>query len=137
YLVGWTEWNFMSGVEVVDDLTVKFVLTDPSFSVERQILTRNLRPASVYGDFGERAAALIEGEMAAGDADFDALLTELTEFRPETYVASGPYQILAENVSDASVTLTKNEGGLNSDVVAFDEVLLWNGETEAATPLVQ
>lgn len=137
YLIGWNVWNFMSGVEVVDDLTAKFVLSEPSFSVERQILVENLRPASVYGDFGDRAAALIADGKKAGDADFDALLSELTEFRPETLVSGGPYILLAENISDASVTLVRNPGGVNSDVAAFDEVLLWNGETEAVTPLVQ
>ena len=137
YLIGWNVWNFMSGVEVVDDLTAKFVLSEPSFSVERQILVENLRPASVYGDFGDRAAALIADGKKAGDADFDALLSELTEFRPEALVSGGPYILLAENISDASVTLVRNPGGVSSDVAAFDEVLLWNGDTEAVTPLVQ
>ncbi len=137
YLIGWNVWTFMDSVEVVDDLTAKFVLSDPSFSVERQIMVENLRPASVYGDFGDRAAALIADGKVAGDADFDALLTELTEFRPEEFVSGGPYILLAENISDASVTLVRNAGGVNSDVAAFDEVVLWNGETEAVTPLVQ
>lgn len=136
YIIGWAIWSQLDHIEVVDDQTALFVLSEPSLVAERRIMTENLRPASVYGDLGERAAALIESGAGAGDADFDALLTELTEFRPEDYVSGGPYLLLAENITDANVRLVKNEGGFNSDVVLFDEVLLWNGETEAATPLV-
>ncbi|NJO83228.1 MAG: hypothetical protein HC828_10685 [Blastochloris sp.] len=137
YLIGAAVWSDISSVTAVDDLTVEFAMTAPSQLAERRILLENIRPASDYGTFSERVLPLIEEQAGEGNADFDALLTELTEFRPETYVASGPYQLLAENISDASVTLTRNEGGLNSDLVRFDEILLWNGETEAVTPLVQ
>jgi peptide/nickel transport system substrate-binding protein len=137
YIVGSVSWNSIDHIEIVDDLTVKFVLSQPSFDIERRILTENLRPASVYGEFGERGAALVESRVAAGDADFDQALSDLTEFRPEAHVSGGPYVLLPENISDASITLVKNEGGLNSDIVQFDEVLAWNGETEQVTPLVQ
>lgn len=137
YIIGWASWNSMDNVEVVDDLTAKFNLSQPSFDVERRILTENLRPASVYGEFGERGAALIEAGAVSGDADFDAALADLTEFRPEEFISGGPYLLTSDNIRDASVTLTKNDGGLNSDVVHFDEVLVWNGETETVTPLVQ
>ena len=136
YIIGWAIWSQLDHIEVVDDQTVLFVLTEPSRVAERRIMTENIRPASVYGDLADRAAALIESGAAAGDADFDALLTELTEFRPDDYVSGGPYILLSENITDANVRLVKNEGGFNSDVVLFDEVLLWNGETEAVTPLV-
>jgi len=136
YLIGWSIWNDLAGVSVVDERTVLFDLTAASPLIERRIMTENLRPASVYGDIGERAGELIAAGAGAGDENFDALLTELTEFRPEVYVSAGPYQLLSENISDASVTLVKNEGGLNSDIVQFDEILVWNGETETVTPLV-
>jgi peptide/nickel transport system substrate-binding protein len=136
YLIGSAVWNDVTSIEAVDDLTVRFVMEAPSQLAERRILITSIRPASVYGTFAEQAMPLVEAGAAAGDAEYDALVAELTEFRPEEYVASGPYQLLAENITDANVTLVKNEGGLNSDVVRFDQVVLWNGETEAVTPLV-
>jgi peptide/nickel transport system substrate-binding protein len=136
YLIGALIWTSLDSVEAVDDMTVRYHLTEQSPLVERRILTEHLRPASVYGDFGEQAAALIEAGAGSGDDDFEDLLTELIQFRPDAFVAAGPYQLLSENISDASVRLVKNEGGLNSDVVLFDEILLWNGETETVTPLV-
>lgn len=136
YLISWSIWQDLASVTAVDEQTALFDLNSASPLIERRIMVENLRPASVYGDFGTRAGELIAAGTGAGDATFDALLAELTEFRPEEYVSGGPYILLAENISDASVRLVKNEGGLNSDIVRFDEVVLWNGETEVATPLV-
>ncbi len=136
YLLNFTVWDSLDSVEKVDDRTVKFNLSTPSFAAQREILTQYIRPNSVYGDIAQRAATLVDEGVASGDAAFDDLLTELTEFRPEQYVAIGPYQLLSENVSDAQVRLVKNDGGLNADTVRFDNVVLWNGETEAVTPLV-
>ena len=136
YMLNFTAWDSIDSLEKVDDRTVKFVLSGPSPAAEREILTQYIRPHSVYGELAERAATLISEGVTSGDEAFDALLEELTEFRPDTYVAVGPYQLLSENVSDAQIKLVKNEGGLNSDVVQFDEIILWNGETETVTPLV-
>ncbi len=136
YLLNDAVWQSISKVEAVDDLTVKFTVTAPSAEVERRILTQHTQAASVYGDFGTRAQALVDAGAATGDADFDALLKELTEFRPETEVASGPYVLDFSSVTDSNAMLVKNDGGLNADVVAFDSVQVWNGETETVTPLV-
>ncbi len=129
-------WDSVSSIEKVDDRTAKFVMSDPSLAAERLILTNFIRPHSVYGDFAAQAAELMAaGEGSDSDA-FKAVLEEFTAFRPDAFVSAGPYQLLSENISDARVTLVKNEGGLNADVVRFDQVILWNGETEAVTPLV-
>lgn len=136
YLLGATVWQSMDSVEAVDDSTVKFNLSAPSFAAERLIVTVNIRPASVYGTFSERVAPLIAERATTGNADFDALLTELTAFRPEALISAGPYVLDVASISDANVTLVKNEGGLGSDTALFDQVVVWNGETEAVTPLV-
>lgn len=136
YLIGAPVWSYVESVEVVDDLTARFIMGAPSPLAEYRILTYQLRPTSIYGTFAERAQPLVEAGAASGDADFDALLSELTDFRPEQYVSAGPFVLLPENVSDANVVLVKNEGGLNADIVKFDRAVVWNGETEAVTPLV-
>jgi peptide/nickel transport system substrate-binding protein len=136
YLLGWQTWEDVSSIEVVDELTARFIMEAPSQVAERRILTTQIRPTSVYGSFAERVTPLVESGAAAGDADYDALVTELTEFRPETYISAGPYVMDTSSITDANLTLVLNEGGLNSDVVNFDTVVVWNGETEAVTPLV-
>ena len=123
-------WNNITGIEKVDDSTVKFVMDAPSSLAERLILTTNLRPASVYGEIANRAA-----ELEPGD-EWDALLAELTEFRPETPVSGGPYTILPDSISESNLMMELNPGGFAGDIQNFDMVRMWNGETEVVTPLV-
>ncbi len=124
-------WANMSAIEKVDDSTVKFVMDAPSSLAERIILTTNLRPASVFGDIADRAAM-----MDAGDDGRDALLQELTEFRPETPVSGGPYTILPDSISEANLMMELNAGGFAGGIQHYDAVRMWNGETEVVTPLV-
>ena len=130
-LRGDTIWANLSGIEKVDDYTVKFVMDAPSSLVERIILTTNLRPASVYSDIADRAAMM----EADGDG-WNDLLTELTEFRPESPVSGGPYTILPDSINEASLMMELNPGGFGGDMQNFDMVRMWNGETEVVTPLV-
>jgi peptide/nickel transport system substrate-binding protein len=123
-------WANMTGIEKVDDYTVKFVMDAPSSLAERLILITNLRPASVYGDIANRAADLEPG------ADWDALLAELTEFRPEAPVSGGPYTIVPDSINEANLMMELNPGGFAGDIQKFDSVRMWNGETEVVTPLV-
>jgi peptide/nickel transport system substrate-binding protein len=123
-------WANMTGMEKVDDYTVKFVMSAPSSLAERIILTTNLRPASVYSDIANRAA-----ELEPGD-EWDALLAELTEFRPEAPVSGGPYTIVPDSINEANLMMDLNAGGFAGDIQKFDSVRLWNGETPDVTPLV-
>ena len=136
YLLGHQAWKSISKVEAVDDLTAKFTVTAPSKLLERLILVERIRPTSVYGTFADRAQPLIEAGKTTGDADFDALVTELTDFRPDAPQSVGPYVLDPSSITDASITLVKNPGGLDADTVKFDSVIVWNGETEVVTPLV-
>ena len=124
-------WANMSGIEKVDDYTVKFVMDAPSSLAERIILTSNLRPASVFGDIADRAAM-----MSSGDDGWDALLQELTEFRPASPVSGGPYTILPDTISEANLMMELNPGGFAGNIQNFDMARMWNGETEVVTPLV-
>lgn len=137
YLVGWSVWDNLESVEAVDDMTAKFTLGEPSLATERLIMTENLRAASVYGDFGSTGAELLASGAARDSEEFTAALDELTKFRPEMLVSGGPFKLMPEDVADARVKLVKNDGGVDADKVAFDEVTVWNGETETVFPLLQ
>jgi peptide/nickel transport system substrate-binding protein len=137
YLVGWSVWDNLESVEAVDDMTAKFTLGEPSLATERLIMTENLRAASVYGDFGTKGAELLASGAAKDSEEVTAALDELTKFRPEMLVSGGPFKLMPEDVADARVKLVKNDGGVDADKVAFDEVVVWNGETETVFPLLQ
>ncbi|MCA9836647.1 MAG: hypothetical protein KC422_07025 [Trueperaceae bacterium] len=135
YLIGWSVWDNLESVEAVDEQTAKFTLGEPSLATERLILTQNLTPASVYGSFGEKGAALKASGAASDSDEFKAALEELTTFRPESLVSGSAYVL--DDVADAKAHLSKNPGGINADKVAFEDVVAWNGETETVFPLLQ
>lgn len=124
-LRGSAVWSILTGVEAMGD-TVVFKMDAPSSLAERQILTTNIRPASVFGDIASRV------DMD----DNEALLEELVEFRPEEAVSGGPYVIDASTITEANLMMNYNAGGLGADVAKFEKVRIWNGETEVVTPLV-
>jgi len=124
-LRGTAVWSILTGVEAMGD-TVVFKMDSPSSLAERQILTTNIRPASVYGDF----AARVDME------DNEALLEELVEFRPEAAVSAGPYVIVADSITESNLMMEYNPGGIGADTAKFEMVRIWNGETEVVTPLV-
>lgn len=129
-------WRSLTGIERVDDMTVKFLMDAPSSVAERQILTSQIRPHSVYGDFAARAAELFDQGMTGEDQEVADLLTELVEFRPETLASAGPFVLDVSSVGDARLTFNLNPGGIGADTTRFERVVLWNGETDTVTPLV-
>lgn len=130
-------WNFINEIRVVDETTVDFVLSTVSPRVIRLILRANIvRPYAPYAELMDEAKALREqGADRKGD-EVKAFLDKLAAFKPEDYLASGPYKIDPASVTEAEMTLVKNENGFNADKVGFDTLKLFYGETNETVPLV-
>ncbi len=136
-LQGITVWQFLEDVVAVDDTTVDFKLTEPSNTVLRRIFRETfIRPSSVYGEFANRIRDLIATGADSESAEWQALLQEFNEFRPETIVSLGPYVLDPNSITESQLVLNKNETSFMADWVNFDRVLLFNGETPDATPLM-
>ncbi len=134
-ILGWSDYTYIDYLERVDDHTVRFVLKNPSIVAERLMLKTRVRAAATYADFAERATALYDSGATNESAEWQALLQEIRDFRPETLLASGPYHYTLEDMGDSYITLTWQPNSHLSSVVQFGEIRLWNGETEAVTPL--
>lgn len=136
-ILGWSDFNYISEVQKVDDDTVLFVFKgEPSLLAERLILRTSIRPASVYGDLAAQAAQLHADGLTKDDDAWKALSTAISEFRPEVLLATGPYTYTLDDVGDSYLTLKWQPNSIYSDDVKFGEIRLWAGETEATTPLV-
>ena len=136
-LQGITVWQFLEDVVAVDDTTVDFILTEPSNTVLRRIFRETfIRPSSVYGEFANRIRDLIATGADSEAAEWQALLQEFNEFRPETIISLGPYVLDPNSITESQLVLNKNETSFMADWVSFDRVLLFNGETPDATPLM-
>lgn len=130
-------WRFLTGVEAVDETTVNFLLTEPSTIVPRRVLRElNIRPTSVYGEWAQRTRDLVAAGNDAESEEWQALLQEFNEFRPEDYVVLGPFKIDQDSVTESQLILNKVPTSFMADWVNFDRIVNFNGETPDITPLV-
>jgi peptide/nickel transport system substrate-binding protein len=137
-LVGWSQFSSIDVIEALDEQTIRFNFIDgePSLNTERLILKEYIVSDAVYGDFADRAIELFATGADSESEEWQALLTELREFRPDTLVASGPYTYTLDDVGDSFMTLSWQPNSLYSDSVNFGELKIWAGETDSTTPLV-
>lgn len=129
-------WRYLDKVDTPDETTVRYVMANPSNIAERFIMKESIRPAHVYGEFADRAKTLFAAGKKPTDKEWADLRKELTEAKIAEPTASGPYRLDPSSITGAQATLLRNAGGYAADVVAFDKIVLYNGETDQVTPLV-
>lgn len=130
-------WNYVTKIEAPDDLTFVLTMNQPSTVVERYIMRSNIISTSVYGEWADKAKALQAEGKDMASPEGEKLGTEFQKFVPKEYVASGPYNIDYGAVSNTQISMIKNASGYAADVVKFDKIVIYNGETPEITPLVQ
>ncbi|MDP9265898.1 MAG: ABC transporter substrate-binding protein [Chloroflexota bacterium] len=135
-LQGFGVWTYTDKIETPDDLTVRFHINRPSNLVERLVLRNGIRPDSVYGALGKKAADLFAAGKKATDDEGKAIVKEVNDLRPTNFPSSGPYKIDLSSVTEAQMTLVRNTEGLFADKVNFDKLVIYQGETAQVTPLV-
>ena len=136
-LANWSQFGYIGDVVAVDEQTVHFMFTsEPSLVAERLLLKEYIVPRATYGELAGRALELFETGATRDSEEWSALNTELTAFRPEEMIASGPYTYTLDDVGDAFMTLHWQPNSIFSDDVNFGEIRMWAGETEVTTPLV-
>lgn len=128
--------QYVDEVTAIDDYTVAFHMYNPSSVMPRYVLRENIRPDSVYSEFGVAAGELIAAGKTLEDKEWSDLINQLNEFRPEAYVTSGPFTLTEDDITDTQATLRFNPDSCLAEPVNFDAVVLMNGETPTVTPLV-
>jgi len=135
-LFNFTVFNYVDDVRAKDDLTVEFHMSKPSTLVRRLVLVTPIRSAATYGAIADKVAALVKDGKGKDSDEWKALLKEATEFRPETLIVSGPYNIDPASITDASLQMNLNPTSWAAEKVNFAKIVLYNGETPVVTPLV-
>jgi peptide/nickel transport system substrate-binding protein len=130
-----TIWNYISKVEAEGDLGVKFTYKTPSSVGERYILRVSIGPDSIYGATARKAAELFAAGKETTSEEVRALRADKDSLRPDPF-SVGPYKIDKDSVTEARLTMVRNEYGLFADKVNFDKVVVYQGETAQITPLV-
>jgi peptide/nickel transport system substrate-binding protein len=137
-ILNWTQWSYLTGVEAVDERTVRFNFTEggASLNAERQILKEYVVASANYGEIAAQARQVVADGATSDSEAWQAVATAIEEFRPETLIASGPYTYSLDDVGEAFMTLRWQPNSLYSGSVQFGELKMWAGETEVTTPLV-
>lgn len=132
------EWEYINGMEATDDRTVVFTMNNPSTVVERYVIRANIFSDAVYGEFAQRAEKLFGSGKDLDSPEGVKLNEELQAFRPEgdQVVTSGPYRYDFDSITNSQLTLVKNDKGYNADKVAFDRLVIYNGETDTISAVV-
>ncbi|HYH11607.1 MAG TPA: ABC transporter substrate-binding protein, partial [Thermomicrobiales bacterium] len=132
-----TLWQYIDEVNVVDDYTVRLHMSTPSTVVERYaIRTANPRPASVYGEWADRAKELFANGGTLEDPEGAQLLDQFNQFRPEGVPVTGPFMIDENSITSSQMTMVKNDKAWNADQVLFDRIVNYNGETDTISAVV-
>lgn len=137
-ILGWSQFSYIDSVEAVDERTVRFNFTEgkESLLAERLFLKEHVVASANYGELAAEAIALFEAGKTKDDQEWKDLAAKITEFRPETLIASGPYTYTLADVGEAFMTLKWQPNSLFSNSVNFGELKIWAGETEVTTPLI-
>ncbi len=129
-------WDYLEKVVAPDEQTVVFSMKRPSTVLERYVLRQQIVSDASYGTFATQAQKLFDGGGDLDSPEGKKLNTDLQAFRPEKAIASGAFDYDYKSITNAQLTFVKNETGYGADKVAFDKVVVFNGETADITPVV-
>lgn len=133
-----TVWQYIDDAVAVDDYTVHCHMAVPSTVVERYII-RQAPPvaSSVFGEWAQKSRDVFGAGLTIDDPEGAQLLEQFTAFHPEVPPpATGPYQIDAASISNAQMTLVKNEKSVFAAQALFDTIVNFNGETDTISAVV-
>ena len=129
-------WTYADKLEAPDKYTVRFHINRPSSLVPRLVLRNGIRPNSQFGTFAKQLQDLYTAGKTTASDEVKAVAKQVADFRPDNPPSIGPYKIDKASVTAAQLTMVKNAGGLFADKVTFDKIVVYQGETDAVTPLV-
>ena len=129
-------WTYADKMETPDKYTVRFHINRPSSLVPRLVLRNSIRPDSQFGTFAKQLQDLYNAGKTTASDEVKAVAKLVADYRPDGPPSVGPYKIDKASVTAAQLTMVKNPGGLFADKVNFDKIVVYQGETDAVTPLV-
>ena len=131
-------WQYIDGVNALDETTVSFHMSKPSTVVERYVLRQlNVLSDVHYGDWARKAQDLFNSGKDLDSTEGKQLNTDFQQFRPAQVIASGPFNFDYNSITNAQLTLVKNPAGYRASNVLFDKIVLFNGETPDITPITR
>lgn len=132
-----TVWKYIDDAQVVDDTTFFVHMSVPSTVVERYVIRVTVpQPSAVFGEWAQQSRDVFGAGKTTDDPEGAQLLDQFNQFRPDLPVNSGPFSIDVASITNAQMSLVKNENSHWAANVPFDKVVNYNGETDTITAIV-
>ncbi|MBO0883507.1 MAG: hypothetical protein J2P17_24865, partial [Mycobacterium sp.] len=129
-------YSYVDTFEMTDDKTVVYHLGTVAPIAQYYLLRERIVADSQFGDFGKQAEPLVKAKKPSSDKKLVALNKSISAFKPKTVIASGPMNIDVDALRTDQMTLSKNTKSYLADKMKFDKVQIYQGETEAISPLM-
>jgi ABC-type transport system substrate-binding protein len=115
-------YDYVDLVEQTDDMTVTFHIATPAPIAQYYILRERIVSDATYGTFGKQIEPLMKAKKPQTDKKIVALNKQISAFKPNDIVASGPFNIDVNSVREGQLSMTPNKHCYFADKVKFDKV---------------
>jgi peptide/nickel transport system substrate-binding protein len=134
-------FSYVDTITAPNNHTVVFHMKVVSNVVERYILHQSgsqssIRAHSVYGSWAKRFRDLLAAGHDINSSEVKALRAQFVSFRPTSMVVTGPFQIDPNSITQSQMTLIRNPSSWAANLVGFERIINYNGETNVITPVV-
>lgn len=121
--------DYIDGIELVDDSTVRFTITTPAPITEYYLLRERPVPEAEFGKWAKRVESLLADGATPDDQAVVKIVEEVNAFKPKAPLVSGPFIIDYDMVANGQLSLSKNPRGYGAKSIAFDRIRVFNGVT--------
>lgn len=128
--------QYIDRFELTDKMTVTFHIAKPAPLVEYYLLRGRTMPSSLYGELAREAEPLVKAGAPATDPKVTKLSSKIAAFRPKEAIASGAFNFDYDHIGNSQLRLVRNKHGYRADKVAWDSVVVNNGQVIEVTPLI-
>lgn len=123
YVIRHPAYDYLEAVEQTDDMTVTFRISTPAPIAQYYLLRERVVADAQFGRFAAEAEQLAQSKADPSDLAVTKLAKQIAAFKPDEVLASGPFTIDTETVSNQQLTLRKNNRCWIADKVNFDTVI--------------
>ncbi len=123
YIVRSPVFDYVDSFEQTDDMTVTFQIAVPAPIAQYYLLREHIVSDATYGPLASKAEPLVKSKAPQTNKAVVALNKQITAFKPQNVISSGPFVVNTTAVSDSQMRLSKNPHCYFADKVNFDTVI--------------
>jgi peptide/nickel transport system substrate-binding protein len=122
YVIRSPVYDYVDLVEQTDDMTVTFHIGTPAPISQYYILRERIVADATYGSFAKQAEPLMKAKKPQTDKAMVTLNKRISAFKPQSILASGPFNIDLSSVREGQLSMTPNKHCYFADKIQFDKV---------------